>query len=229
MLIPVAVVNETADVAIGSTSGLLQWYAADQEVGRTDGDPITSVTDRSGNGNTLTGGTGPQWRNAANGIGGHPAYEFASGREVSGSGRILPLNDLTVFIVMTYSSGRPFGAENDTDGNHGFALFNNLNWIIRRSGANFDVSTASASPIVHSCRIGGGLANAMGNYEGSGRSDLGASGYSDAGVNFTLGSSGNGASDLSGKIAEFISFNRYLTQNEYYGIFTQLGEKYGIL
>ena len=209
---------------IRSTAGLLQWYAADQETGLSDTTRVTSMVDRAGNSNTLTGATGPQWRDATNGISGIPAYEFGANNEVSGSGRIMPLAEFTIFIVMTYTSGRPIGVENDGNGNNGLALFNNNSWVVRNSGSNWDINTDAASPTVHSVRIGTGGGDAL-STAGGGRNTSTVS-YTDAGVNFTLGSSGNGGSDFTGKIAEFLSYSRKLTDDEWYGLYAYLRTKY---
>lgn len=220
------VVTSPADV-----DNLLQWYAADQETGRTNGDVLASIPDRSGNGKTLTGATGPTWRNAANGIGGVPAFEFASGKEVSGSGRIVPLTGLTLMWVMSgWTAGRPIGLENDGSGTHGLGLYSG-GWIIRNSGSTYDIGVAyTSSPIVATFRIGaaGTEAHTHGLASSGGGSRTDCTAFSDAGVNFTLGSSGNGGSDMTGKIAEFFSFGRRLPDAQFYQLLAYLRTKYSV-
>lgn len=217
--------------AIPEIPNLLQWYAADQETGRTDGDDIASIVDRSGRGNTLTGATGPDWRNAANGINGVPAYSFSGGRECSASGRVVPLTNFTLIWVMSaWTGGRPIGLENDGSGSNGLGLYTG-GWIVRNGGGSYDIGVAyTSSPVVAAFRAGpGGIeAHTFGQAASGGGSRTDTTGYSDAGVNFTLGSSGNGGSDMTGKIAEFVSYSRRLGELEFYGLVGFLRAKYGI-
>ena len=216
---------------VSETPGLLQWYAADQETGRADGDDIATIVDRSGCGFNLVGATGPDWRNAANGINGVPAYSFSGGRECSASSRVLPLTNFTLMWVMSgWSAGRPIGLENDGSGTHGLGLYSG-GWIIRNSGVTYDIGASfTSSPIVVGFRAGsGGIeAHTFGQASSGGGSRTDTTGYSDAGVNFTLGSSGNGGSDLTGKIAEFVSYSRRLSETEFYTLLSFFRIKYGI-
>lgn len=212
---------------IPTISGLLVWYDASQESGRTHGQRITTVNDRSGNGNHLAATSNGCYYDATTFFV-KPSYYFNGGdTSLTLGSRLIPLTNISIFIVMRYSGGRPIGLENDGSGTNGLAHFSNSSWVIRNAGGNGDLSiTGATTNEIVSLLLGTGGARSKCN--ASTETTNGATAYSDAGVNFHVGSSGNNGSTFSGYIAELAIYNVKITTTERDNIHTSLNSKWGV-
>ena len=209
---------------------LLAWYDASQIAGRNDGDRIPALGDMSGRAQHLTAlSNGPFYR--ATGHDGLPTMEFSGSDSILGaSSTLIPYSDFTILAVLyVWTSGRPFGTENDGSGNNGLGLYNpgTPTWIYRNSGSNFDFSISFnvASPVVlalRSRRSQYSVSNANFN-----RSTTTGNVWTDAGQNFKLGGSGNGGSNFAGKISEWMVFGRPLEDDELARLIGILSYKWG--
>lgn len=109
-----------------SITGLLSWISADNGIKDSGGNLITTdnttvytATDRSTNNKNLvnSGGTGPKWRSAANGVNGLPALQFNGTTEfLNFATNVTPLANFTYFMVAKPTRTGTYGFENRAQG-----------------------------------------------------------------------------------------------------------------
>lgn len=109
-----------------SITGLLAWISSDNGIKDSGGNVISvdnttvyTATDQSGNSKNLTnsGGTGPKWRNAANGINGLPALQFNGTTEfLTFASNVTPTANFTYLMVAKPTRTGTYGFENRAQG-----------------------------------------------------------------------------------------------------------------
>lgn len=107
-------------------TGLLAWISADSGIKdsggnliSTDNTTVYTATDQSTAGKNLTnsGGTGPKWRNAANGVNGLPALQFdGSTQFLSFATNVTPTANFTYFMVAKPTRSGTYGFQNRAQG-----------------------------------------------------------------------------------------------------------------
>jgi Concanavalin A-like lectin/glucanases superfamily len=109
-----------------SITGLLAWISADSGIKDSGGNVITAdnttvytATDRGSLGNNLvnSAGTGPKWRNAANGINGLPVLQFdGSTQFLNFASNVTPTANFTYVIVCKPTRTGTYGFQNRVQG-----------------------------------------------------------------------------------------------------------------
>ena len=210
---------------IPTISGLLCWYDASQQTGKSQGDRVTTLTDLSGNGNNLSAVSSGCIYDAAS-VGNKPSYYFnGSNTAMTATSRLIPLGDFTIVMLIYWQGGRPIGLENDANGSAGLAHFSNSSWVIRGGGSGGDLSITGATTYeILSLRMGTGGVESKCN--GNSVSSNGGTSYGDASINFHLGSSGNNSSYFTGYIKEFAAYNVKISSTDRDNIHNSLNSKW---
>lgn len=216
---------------IPTFGNLLMWYDANSISGKSQGDRVTTLSDLSGNGNDITAVTNGAIYDT-NAFFGKPSLNFnGSNTNMGANSRLVPLTDISIFLVLRYSTGRALGLENDGSGTDGLSWYNNSSWVIRTSGANNDVSFSGqvANGTIYSLLLGsGGTAGSMSKCNATAQTTGTGTAYTDASVNFHLGSSGNSSSLFSGYIAEVAIYSAKLSETNRDAIHVALNDKWQV-
>lgn len=159
-----------------SITGLLAWISADSGIKDSGGNLITvdnttvyTATDRGTLGNNLvnSGGTGPKWRNAANGINGVPALQFdGTSQFLNFASNVTPTANFTYFIVGKPTRAGTFGYSNRIQGTTyvatGFTIgltTSNAYVVCRSAGGtvfDFNANVTMNNQTLATCTIGTG-------------------------------------------------------------------------
>jgi hypothetical protein len=206
------------------------WFDATAVKGKLTGDRLTTFTDLSGNNNHLTA-TSLGALYDANSFFGRPTFNFNGvNTAMTAASRLVALTNISVFIVARYTSGRIIGVDNDTDGNNALAWLTTI-WAIRTGGVNNDVAYGGqvANGTIFSLLLGtGGTAGSMSKCNAAAQTTGTGTAYTDAGVNFHLGSSGNNSAFFTGLVGEVAIYNTKLTEANRDNIHGYLNSKWGV-
>lgn len=205
-----------------TVTGMLAWYKADA-LGLSDGDPVGSWADSSGNSRTPTqsGSSRPTYKTGI--VNGMPVVRFDGSNDyLSLSQSFISADAWTILTVSKSSSGTGPIASNDSSGNRG--------WVFWRgtSGGNFETggspgTSYTASSGFDVITIRGGIeiyVNGVFNISSTRSIPSNAAPFEIGRRNF--------GELLTGDIAEIIIYNRRITRAERAGIEQYLASKYAI-
>lgn len=208
-------------------AGCVLWVAADSIVGLSNGDPVSTWADLSGNGYnfTQTGGQRPTYNTGV--LNGKPVLTFVSANtQYMTTGGVNPVvNQAYTCFVVVKVTGALFqcfldGGTNATGivridaGNTGYQIYAGNVGAVSATPSNFNYLGAIFNGASSNLYVNG-TSNPV---------DAGGSGI--AGV--TLGAQGSGAGLLDGQIAEVIYYNSALSGGNITLVNTYLSTKYGL-
>jgi hypothetical protein len=217
-----------------TVSGLTMWLKADALVGLADGDPVSTWTDSSGNGNSATGITTARPTYKTNIIGSLPVLRFATSKMTTSYAP--PVTDFSIFIVYKDSgAATAFERLIDKSFSQGFWMgrantgSNSWGGGIKQTGSPFgtyvtatdpgpNVLTMIRSGTAQQVRANGGASVASGTVNGTATDSTA----------FTIGSVADDSSKLSGDIAEIVFYTNAVSNTDRDSIETYLKSKYGI-
>ena len=220
--------------------GVSLWLAGDQITGLSDGDPVGTWSDASGNGNNATQAVAaakPVYK--VNILNGKPVVRFAGVDDTLAMTDFIDLGtaDHTLFIVATkttedgvFSTGF---LEQQSDSTHRYVI-----WQVRL--------TPWTQNYYHNTGIGAGFAGSLGTFRvrtfrrngttsehfangGAGQSAVAADFVASGGGGINLGRTGGTlGAYVQGDMAEIILYNRALSNAEINRVNAYLSRKYGI-
>ena len=224
-------------------SGLEVWYDADAITGLSDTDPVTSWSDGSANGRTLTQGTANrQPAYVASAKNGKPGVDFDGSDYLATAAFALPITDAYTAFVVGYidSAASPLGntpynwLSVNTNRLLTHMAYNNGSTYIdcgdAASGGRYSFTTpASVVGNWNITRITRDGANSA--YVENGTTLGSTTGLTDAldtgSASLYVGSTGS-SGFFDGRICELILYNRALTASEIDDVETYLAAKYAI-
>lgn len=145
--------SQTGPGGIGNSGTNLLWLRADQITGLTDGQDISTWTDVSGNGNTLSqpiSSLTPEYQSSI--INGLPVVRFnkTNGRIRRGSFATFPTTNITaIYVNRNSDSGDGVISYASTSSDNDFLLFSSDNLTVYRGGSNINSSVSFSDNTFH--------------------------------------------------------------------------------
>lgn len=204
-------------------AGLVAWYDASAITGLSDGDPVASWADESGNGQTATQADATKQPVYKTGIvNGLPVLRFDGSNDHLVSGLVRTQPYTAIAVVKATTGGNEYYLDGASQ-NQGIATATGSGILIYAGGVLTGLTVNMAVPQVVST-----VFNGASSLMSSGGSTVTGDAGTGNTTGTTIGSDGAGTNCLNGDIAEMIFYDTALSTPNRQLVEGYLGAKYGI-